>query len=397
VRSQRRLRVAVDGVSGAGKTYSALRLAFSLVQAGMAKRVAVIDTENSSASLYAGENPDGVVWDFDTLNLTKFGPDQYTNALNAAVKAGYDFVVVDGLSQAWVGEGGALDIVDQKGGKFQAWKDVTPMHRKMVDTIIHLPAHVAVTMRSKTEHVMEKDDRGNTTVRKIGLAPVQRDGMEYEFDLYGTFDLAHQIKVTKTRCSLMDKATAVNPGPEFWAPLIDWLRSAAPSPPPPPAEVVSPPPPPVAAPANTLVADLSTALDKCEDSAAARNVGKLIEAASKAGQISLAETKRLHDQYRQVKVRLEKEEAAKLVDSQFGSASPAADAPNNPPEGFRDNFLTGVAYATQVEQVAAILAELAEAEAKGWVTPAFAAEVRGAAATRRDGILIGVSSTPKSG
>ena len=107
VRSQRSIHAAIDGPSGSGKTYSGLRMAFALVDAGMAKRVAVIDTENNSASLYAGEAPDGRKWEFDTLNLRQFCPDQYTNAINDAVKEGYDAIFIDGLSQAWVGEGGA--------------------------------------------------------------------------------------------------------------------------------------------------------------------------------------------------------------------------------------------------------------------------------------------------
>lgn len=228
VRSQRKVHAAIDGPSGAGKTFTALRLAFSLVDAGMATRVAVIDTENSSASLYATEQPDGRAWDFDTLNLKKFGPDQFTDAINEAVKEKYDAVVIDSLSHAWIGEGGALDIVDNKGGnKFTAWKDVTPMHRRMIDTIIRCPAHIIVTMRSKTEYVLEDDEKGKKVPRKIGVAPVQRDGMEYEFDLYASMDWGHQIKVSKSRCSRMQDATTVKPGPGFWAPLFDWLNTAS--------------------------------------------------------------------------------------------------------------------------------------------------------------------------
>lgn len=230
VRSLRKLHAAIDGPSGSGKTFTGLRLAFALVKAGLGSRVAVIDTEHNSASLYAGESPDGVPWEFDTLNLKTFGPDKFAEAIKVAVKEGYDTILVDSLSHAWVGEGGALDIVDQKGGKFQAWKDVTPLHRQMVDTIIRCPANVIVTMRSKTEHVMEKDERGNTTIRKVGMAPVQRDGMEYEFDLYGSMDWSHQLKVTKSRCSLMQDTTGVKPGPMFWSPLFDWLKSASPTP-----------------------------------------------------------------------------------------------------------------------------------------------------------------------
>lgn len=246
VRSQRKVHAAIDGPSGSGKTFTAIDLAFSLVDAGMATRVAVIDTEHNSASLYANEAPHGRPWVFDTLNLVTFKPDNFTDAINAAVAEKYDAIVIDSLSHAWIGEGGALDIVDNKGGnKFTAWKDVTPMHRRMIDTIIRCPAHIIATMRSKTEYVLEDDDKGKKVPRKIGVAPVQRDGMEYEFDVYASMDWSHQIKVSKSRCPRMQDATTIKPGPGFWAPLFDWLNSADAS-----AQQPEPPPPPPVATAN---------------------------------------------------------------------------------------------------------------------------------------------------
>jgi hypothetical protein len=236
VRSRRKLRAAFDGPAGSGKTFTALRLAFALVDAGLAKRVAMIDTENDSASLYAGESPDGRPWEFDTLNLKKFGPDEYTAAVNLGVRSGFDALVIDSLSHAWIGEGGALDLVDSKGGnKFTAWKDITPMQRRMVDTLIRCDAHVVATMRSKTEYVLEEQvNNAGKTVQvpvKKGMAPIQRDGLEYEFDLYGSLDATNQLRITKSRCSVVHGQTTVKPGPAFWAPLFDWLKSGAPSPP----------------------------------------------------------------------------------------------------------------------------------------------------------------------
>lgn len=243
-RSQQKLRAAIDGPSGAGKTFSALRMGFALIDAGLGTRLAVIDTENGSASLYAGESPDGKPWQFDTLTLEQFNPDQYSAAIEAAEKAGYDVIVIDSLSHAWVGKGGALEIVDSKGGnKFTAWKDVTPLHRKMTDAIIRSKAHVIVTMRSKTEYVLEEDDKGKKVPRKIGVAPVQREGMEYEFDVYGSVDWSHQIKISKSRCPSLQDATGVKPGPAFWQPLFDWLKTAKPAPDASPAQTVPDEPP----------------------------------------------------------------------------------------------------------------------------------------------------------
>lgn len=229
-RQRKKLRVAIDGPSGSGKTYSLLRLAFAMRKRGLCSKVLVIDTENESASLYVGESPDGEPFEFDTVCLTRFSPTDYTAAIHMGEKAGYDAIVVDSLSHAWIGEGGALDLVDQKstGNSWAAWKDVTPLHRRLIDSIIQSPAHVLASMRTKTEWATEKNDKGKTVPVRIGTAAVQREGMEYEFDVYARCDLEHLIKIEKTRCSLLDKASAIKPGLPFWSPLFDWLEGAAP-------------------------------------------------------------------------------------------------------------------------------------------------------------------------
>lgn len=299
VRSRRKVRAAFDGPSGSGKSYSALRLAFTLVKFGMGKRVAVIDTENDSASLYAGESPDGVPWEFDALNLKSFGPDKYTHAMNAAVKEGFDIIVVDSLSHAWIGEGGALDLVDQKSGnKFTAWKDITPMQRKMVDTMIHSPAHVIITMRSKTEYVMEEEINSSgkkvMVPRKVGMAPIQRDGLEYEMDVYGSCDDSHQFRVTKTRCSLIDKATTVKPGPEFWEPLLSWLQSAEPT-----------------APKGEKVVELEKAIREATTTEQILAVGNDVKEAHKNGLISDAAADYLRPVFNACVSELKKKESGK--------------------------------------------------------------------------------------
>lgn len=335
VRSQRKLRAAFDGPAGAGKTFTALRLAFSLVEAGLGKRVAVIDTENNSASLYAGEAPDGTPWEFDTMPLKQYGPDQFTFGLQTAVKEGYDVVVVDSLSHAWIGEGGALDMVDQKGGnKFAAWKDITPLQRRMVDSIIRSPAHVIATMRSKTEYVLEEETNAAGKVvkvpRKIGMAPVQRDGLEFEFDVYGSLDTSHQLKITKTRCAVLDNATAIKPGPAFWSPLFDWLKSATASAvvvPDEPAQFLPPPPP--ATPAKSeaeLVAEFAADLDAAKTTGEADAVAKRVKAASAAGKISEATYKQLGERYKVARAKLPKDAIPAAVTSP-SAADPSKSEP----------------------------------------------------------------------
>lgn len=230
-RKKVRLRMALDGPSGAGKTFTALRFAFSLGQ-----RVAVINTESGAIEKYLGLKPDGVEWQFDLADLGSYAPTDYTAAILAAGKAGYDVLLIDSLSHAWEGEGGVLEQVDRKGGnKFtDGWKDVTPQHRRMVEAILRSPCHVIATMRTKMAYVLEEGvNRQGKTVqvpRKVGMAPIQRAGMEYEFDIVGDIDHTHTLTVSKTRCPDIDGAIVVKPGAPFIQPVVDWLQDGTDTP-----------------------------------------------------------------------------------------------------------------------------------------------------------------------
>jgi len=218
-RSQLKLRMALCGPSGSGKSYTALRFAFAL-----GPKVAAVDTEHGSLSKYQGLQPDGVPWDFDVVELKHYAPTAYTECIREAARAGYDVLVLDSLSHAWEGAGGALDQVDKKGGnRFTAWKDVTPQHRAMIDAILGSPLHVIATMRTKTEYVLEENEKGKQVPVKIGTQPVQRAGMEYEFDVVADMDLSHTLTVSKTRCSDIDQQISSHPSAAFVDPLRAWL------------------------------------------------------------------------------------------------------------------------------------------------------------------------------
>lgn len=242
-------RIAIDGPSGSGKTYTALVAATALAEGG---KIAVIDTERGSASLYSDE------FSFDVLELTSYHPDNYVKAIRAAESERYPVIVIDSLTHAWEGEGGALDLADEASRRqktpnsYTAWKEVTPLHRKMVDAILNSSAHVIVTMRSKMEYVQEKDPTGRTTIRKIGLAPIQRAGMEYEFTLVGDMDPDHNIVITKSRCHFLADAVESKPGVAFFAKFRDWLNDGAPQPQPAPIRQTIPVsnPEPASSPAN---------------------------------------------------------------------------------------------------------------------------------------------------
>lgn len=215
--------MAIDGVSGSGKTFTALRMATAL-----GKKIAVINTESGAVEKYLGLAPDGIPFQFDVCELSDFAPSKYTESILAAGAAHYDVLIIDSLSHAWSGAGGALELKDRKGGNsFTAWKDITPLHNNMIEAILRSPCHVIATMRSKTEYVLETDDRGRQTPKKMGMAPVQRAGMEYEFDVYCSIDAEHIMRVSKSRCPEVADALTVKPGAAFMQPIITWLNDGS--------------------------------------------------------------------------------------------------------------------------------------------------------------------------
>lgn len=222
-------RMALIGPSGSGKTMTALFAALGLV--GRAGRVAVLDTERGSASKYAGD-PD--IPEFDSCELTTFSPLTYVEAIREAGRQGYDAVIVDSLSHAWIGKEGALELVDRASKRakssFMAWREVTPMHNELVDGLVQAPMHVIVTMRSKTEYVIDDDERGKKVPRRVGIGPVQRDGLEYEFDVVGDMDLDNTLVVTKTRCRSLGGAVIRKPTLELGLRLAAWLEQGEPVP-----------------------------------------------------------------------------------------------------------------------------------------------------------------------
>ena len=221
-KEQAKARIALDGPSGSGKTWTALAVATVLAGDG---KVALIDTERGSASKYSDD------FTFDTLQLHTFEPATLCDALAAAGAAGYAVTIVDSLSHFWMGKGGMLQQVDNAakrsgGNSFAGWKDARPMEQAMIDALLAYPGHVIVTMRTKTEWVIEQNDRGRNVPRKIGTKPEQREGIEYEFDVVGDLDLDNTLIVSKTRCSALSGAVLRKPGAEFAETIKTWLDGA---------------------------------------------------------------------------------------------------------------------------------------------------------------------------
>ena len=227
VKTESKLRLAFTGPAGGGKTYSALSVATALVPGG---RVALLDTEHGSAAKYAD------IFQFDTATLEPpFHPDRYIEVIRAAAKAGYDVLIIDSMSHAWTGTGGLLDVVNEiarakyQNNTFMAWKDGTPIQNRLIEAILHAPLHVIATMRSKTEYAVTKDEKtGKSKPEKIGTAPVQRDGFEYEYDVIIDLGIDNMGVVNKTRCPALTGKVIDRPGKELAATLRDWLHGAPP-------------------------------------------------------------------------------------------------------------------------------------------------------------------------
>lgn len=236
VKQNAKLRFAVSGPAGSGKTFTLLKLATELAEGG---GIAYVDTEHGSASKYAhtaecGANcVDPTHFIFDKVEPSTFDPRTLTETIDAAVKSGYAVFCCDSLSHYWMGPAGELELVDNAAkqmrnpNSFAAWKTVTPLHNALVDKMLSAPIHILVSMRTKTEWVLDKDEKtGKTIPRKIGLQPIMRDGIEFEFDVCGDMNQDNTLVVTKSRCPELSGKSINRPGREMAQKLQVWLGSS---------------------------------------------------------------------------------------------------------------------------------------------------------------------------
>lgn len=202
-----RIKAALCGPSKSGKTFSSIylgdlflkRLSAAGFPAGNG-RIAVIDSENGRSEYYGvpeGGQPGPGQFDFDIYDLYQVKPESYADAFKEAAGVGYGLIIVDSITHEWAGKGGLLDAKAQlvaTGGKnsFTAFDTITPRHNDFIEAIVRYPGHLIATIRAKTDYAMESNG-GKTTVQKVGLGPVQRDGIEYEFDIFGMVSPDHSI------------------------------------------------------------------------------------------------------------------------------------------------------------------------------------------------------------
>ena len=238
-KEQARLRLALFGPSGSGKTFTALRLA-----TGMGGSIAVIDTERGSASKYADR------FAFDVLELPAFTIEVYCDAIRAA--AGYNVLIIDSLTHGWhelLAEVDKIANAKYRGNTWSAWSEGTPKQRQLVDALLSFDGHIIATMRTRTEWTIQKDQNGRAMPTRVGLAPEQGKGIEYEFDLLMELSPEHVACVIKDRTGKFQDKLIDKPGEDFGAELAAWLKDGVP-----PREP-EPTPQPQAEPSTTAMAE----------------------------------------------------------------------------------------------------------------------------------------------
>jgi hypothetical protein len=220
-RKQAKIKLGIQGCSGSGKTYSALLIAFGLC--GDWNKIAVIDTENYSASLYAH------LGGFKVLNIAApFSPEKYIEAIRLCEGSGIEVIIIDSTSHEWEGAGGILEIhSNMQGNSFTNWSKLTPRHNAFVQAILQSPCHIIGTIRTKQEYVLSEKN-GKQVPEKVGLKGVTREGMDYEFTIVLDINIKHFASASKDRTGLfMDK-------PEFkinsvtGEQILEWCNDGVP-------------------------------------------------------------------------------------------------------------------------------------------------------------------------
>ncbi len=219
-------KIALMAPSGGGKTYGSLRLATGMAQeiekeTGKKARILMANTEAKRGYYYANE------FDYDIVDLDPpHNPEKYVELIDFAVKEGYDILIIDSSSHEWEGKGGCLELHQQAGGTYQSWARVTPRHNKFINAIADSPIHIIATMRGKDQYEMNKDDKGKTTVQKLGIGAKQRDGFEYEFTCTFLIDQkTNTAEVQKDNTHIFDQEGPTILSEAHGVKLMQWANS----------------------------------------------------------------------------------------------------------------------------------------------------------------------------
>jgi hypothetical protein len=240
-RKKAKIKLGLSAVSGGGKTYSALLIAFGLCDNW--EKIAVVDTEHMSAELYSD------LGEYNVIPLeAPYSPERYIQAIKTCEDAGMEVIIIDSITHEWDGKGGILNIADgMTGNSFTNWAKLTPRHQAFIDAILQSKCHVITTVRRKQDYEMTKDSSGKTTVTKAGLKEITREGFEYELTVNLELDQKHNATASKDRTGLFANKPHFTPTVETGKLIRAWCDSGSEA--------------PAYAP-NTLVADWAAELQK---------------------------------------------------------------------------------------------------------------------------------------
>ncbi|MFD1317003.1 AAA family ATPase [Loigolactobacillus coryniformis] len=231
-REKVKVPILLMGASGSGKTLSALLVAKGMIEKMFPnldedqqwEKIGFIDTEHRRANLYVNtEHAGTLIGSFLKVDLDPpFTADKYKQAFEMLKRADVEIIIVDSLSSAWSGEGGILARIDQMGGGFDKWSQVTPDQRMLLSILMDTDVHVIATVRSKQGLEVTRNERGKTKIEKVGLKPEYKDGLEYEFAI--TFQLYenHFAEAMKDNSSLFPEAMLLSR--KTGAVIYDWAE-----------------------------------------------------------------------------------------------------------------------------------------------------------------------------
>jgi len=218
-RKQVKLRLGLSAVAGGGKTMSALLLAYGMTNDW--SKVAVIDTENGSASLYSH------LGDFNAIDLeAPFSPERYIQAIKMCEDAGMEVIILDSITHEWDGKGGILDISNSMtGNSFTNWAKLTPRHDAFINSMLQSKCHIISCVRRKQDYEMTKGSDGKLKVEKAGLKEITREGFEYELTLNFNVEINHHATASKDRTGLFMDQPGFVITPETGQKLMEWCNS----------------------------------------------------------------------------------------------------------------------------------------------------------------------------
>lgn len=221
-RRQAKIKMALQGSSGSGKTMGALLIAYGLCNDW--SKIAVIDTENYSASLYAH------LGKFSVVNISApFSPEKYNEAIRLCEEGGFQVIIIDSISHEWEGVGGILEThANMQGNSFTNWGKLTPRHNAFVQSILQSSCHIIGTIRSKQDYVITEKD-GKHVPEKVGLKGVTRDGTDYEFTIVLDVDIKHNAVASKDRTGLFMDKPPFNITPEIGKQILNWCNDGLPA------------------------------------------------------------------------------------------------------------------------------------------------------------------------